>query len=192
MSIKAVTPVAGASSPLHPDHSRWVKEKTLSLEAHHIQIAGGTFRDAETANTRNLERLAARQRLAKPKPAAKVNTAQREVTHADLKAAGVTKKVAKVAKVAAYKCKHCGLCRRCRRELRAATIMRRGKIEPKIGEFSNALVVLVLAHGMRQMYRDRGLEFPFNTLTGAMRDRAFVAAVERICDRSVLAMGAWL
>lgn len=193
MKIESVAPVAAAASPKHADHSRWVKEKTLQLEAAHIQIAGGTFRDAETANAANLERMAARKREAKPKPVKrKVDAAQREVSHADLKAAGITKKVATVKPVAAYPCKHCGLCRRCRRELRAADIMRRGKVEPKIGEFSNALVVLVLAHGLRQMYRDRGVEFPFHKLVGAMRDRAFVAAVERICERSTGAMGAWL
>ena len=49
MKIESVAPVAAAASPKHADHSRWVKEKTLQLEAAHIQIAGGTFRDAETA-----------------------------------------------------------------------------------------------------------------------------------------------
>lgn len=193
MSVKLVLPAATASSPSHPDHARWVKERTLEVEARHAHVIGGTIRDAEDANNRNLIRLDARKRENKPKPVKRpVDAGKREITHSDLKAAGVTKRQARVAKIAAYKCKHCGLCRRCRRELRVAEIMRRHRIgDSAVKDLANSLAVMVLAHGLRKLYRDGSVEFRFNELEGFQRDRALVSATERICEQSSATMGAW-
>jgi hypothetical protein len=68
------------------DRARGIKERTLAMEVKHAQAMGGTFRDAETANMRNLERMEARKRLPK-KIAAAVKPrgfAHREVTKKDL------------------------------------------------------------------------------------------------------------
>jgi hypothetical protein len=193
VSIKLVTPSAGAASPSHPDHARWVKERTLEVEAKHAHVIGGSIRDAEDANARNLIRLEARKRENKPKPVKqRVDAAAREISHDDLKAAGVTKQRARVAKIPAYKCKHCGLCRRCRRELRVAEIMRRNRIgDASVHAYANSLAVMVLAHGLRKLYRDGSVEFRFNELEGIHRNRALVAATELICERSSQTMGAW-
>lgn len=194
MSIKLVTPAAGAASPSHPDHSRWVKERTLEIEARHVHAIGGSIRDAEDANARNLIRLDARKRENKPKPVKRpVDAGRREITHADLKAAGVTKRAAKVTPIAAYKCKHCGLCRRCRREARVAEIMRRNRQgDSTVMALANSLAVMVLAHGLRKLYRDGSVEFRFHELEGFHRSRALIAATELICERSASTMGPWL
>ncbi len=193
MSVKLVTPSAGAASPSHPDHARWVKERTLEVEARHIHVIGGSIRDAEDANARNLIRLDARKRENKPKPVKqRVDAGKREVTHSDLKAAGVTKRRAQVTKIAAYKCKHCGMCRRCKRELRVAEIMRRNRNgDTSVHALANSLAVMVLAHGLRKLYRDGSVEFRFNELEGLQRNRALLAATELICERSSATMGAW-
>jgi hypothetical protein len=193
VSVKLVTPAASAASPSHPDHSRWVKERTLEVEARHAHVIGGSIRDAEDANARNLIRLDARKREDKPKPVKQaVDVGKREITHAQLKEAGVTKRRARVTKIAAYKCKNCGLCRRCKRELRVSEIMRRNRIgDASVSALANSLAVMVLAHGLRKMYRDGSVEFRFNELEGLHRNRALLAATELICERSSATMGAW-
>ncbi len=193
MTVKLVTPAAGAQSPSHADHARWVKERTLEIEARHANAIGGSIRDAETANANNLIRLDARKREDKPKPVKQaVDVAKRDISHADLKEAGVTKRTASVVKIAPYKCKHCGLCRRCKRELRVSEIMRRNRLgDSSVMAYANALAVMVLAHGLRKLYRDGSVEFRFNELEGMPRNRALVAATELVCERSSATMGAW-
>lgn len=193
MSVRLVTPAATASSPSHPDHARWVKERTLEVEARHANVIGGSIRDAEDANARNLIRLDARKRESKPKLVKQaVDVGSREITHADLKEAGVTKRRAQVVKVAPYRCKHCGMCRRCKRELRVSEIMRRNRIgDSSVMAYANSLAVMVLAHGLRKLYRDGSVEFRFNELDGLQRNRALLAATELICERSSATMGAW-
>ncbi len=193
MSVKLITPAATASTPSHPNHARWVKERTLEVEARHTHVIGGSIRDAEDANNRNLIRLDARKRENKPKPVKQaLDVSKREITHADLKEAGVTKRRSSVVKIAAYKCKHCGMCRRCRRELRVSEIMRRNKVgDSSVMALANSLAVMVLAHGMRKLYRDGSVEFRFNVLEGLQRNRALLAATELICERSSATMGAW-
>jgi hypothetical protein len=47
--VKAVTPSAAAASPSHPDHARWVKERTLKQEIEHATLIGGTLRVSPVA-----------------------------------------------------------------------------------------------------------------------------------------------
>jgi hypothetical protein len=44
---------------------------------------------------------------------------------------------------------------------------------------------------MRRRYRDGSVEFRFDELAGFQLDRALIAAVELVCERSALTMGAW-
>lgn len=194
MSVKAVTPSDAAKSPAHPDHSRWVKDITLKREVEHATMTGGSSRDAETANLANLERLDGRKRHAKPqKPKKKVDAAKREVTHADLIAAGVTKKPATIRKVEARACNFCGLCKRCRRELRVSQIMAKAREgDRRAHRLTMELVAVMFAAQRRVDYKDEiGRELPFSRLHGLARDRAATAGVENVCDRSTSFMGEW-
>jgi hypothetical protein len=166
---------------------RAVKERTLALEVRHAEATGGTFRDAETANIRNLERMAARKRDARPRPLA---AKPKPMLRSEL--AGVTRTVAKPKRVTMPRCKFCGLCRRCKRELRVAEILRRHRIgDVAVAPFANSLAIVVLAHNMRRRYRDGSVEFRFDELAGFQLDRALIAAVELVCERSALTMGTW-
>lgn len=194
MSVKANTPSDAAKAPSHPDHSRWVKDITLKRETEHAILNGGTSRDAETINLANLERLDGRKRYAKPKkPKKKADAARREVTHADLIAAGVTKKPATIRKVEARACNFCGLCMRCRRELRVSQIMAKAREGDKRAHaLTMELVAVMFAAQRRVDYKDGlGRELPFSRLRGFERDRAATAGVENACDRSVSFMGEW-
>lgn len=188
MTIEAVTPVDAAASPAHPDHARWVKDRTLAMEAEHAKAIGLSMRDAETANLRNLDRLAARRRLARP-AATRPRAAAREPIAADPR---VTKRVAKPRKMPVLRCGFCGVCKTCKRNLRVGQIMqRRAQQEPLGIQLANALTIMVLAHDLRKVFKDCGAEYPFDRLTGHARNAALVAATERICDRSSVAWGDW-
>lgn len=194
MSVKAVTPSDAAKAPNHPDHARWVKDVTVKREHEHAIMTGGTARDAEKANALSLERLDARKRHAKPqKPKKKVDAAKREVTHADLIAAGVTKKPATIRKVEARACNFCGLCKRCRRELRVSQIMAKAREgDRRAHALTMELVAVMFAAQRRVDYKDAiGRELPFSRLHGLARDRAATAGVENACDRSVSFLGEW-
>jgi hypothetical protein len=62
VKIHAVTPTDAASDPLHPDHDRWVKERTLAMEVAHAQRMGLGLRHAETENAYWLQRAEAKAR----------------------------------------------------------------------------------------------------------------------------------
>ena len=191
MRISAVSPDAAAANPAHPDHARWVKDRTLALESAHAQVLGLSMRDAETANARNLDRLDARQARRPARKPKAVTTARRELTRADLDA-GVTKRTPKARKMPVLRCGFCGVCKTCKRNRRVGEIMqRRAQHEPLAIQLANALTIMVLAHDLRKVFKDCGAEYPFDRLTGHARNAALVAATERICDRSEAAWGAW-
>lgn len=188
MTVEAVTPVDAAASPAHPDHARWVKDRTFAMEADHAKSIGLSMRDAETANLRNLDRLAARRRTARP-AAARTGPPQREPVAVDPR---VTKRVAKPRKMPVLRCGFCGVCKTCKRNLRAGLIMQRKKQQDPLGmQLANALTMMVIAFDMRVIFKDCGAEYPFDRLTGHARNAALVAATERICDRSSVAWGDW-
>lgn len=194
MTIKAVTPSDAARSPNHPDHARWVKEQTLKLEADHAAAVGLSGRDAEVANLANLERMDARKRQDKPKQRKKkVDAAKREVTHADLIKAGVTKKTPEIRKVKPRACGYCGVCVSCRREVRVRLIMGKAREGDTLAtSLCWELAAIVFAKQKRTDYRDYlGREFPFSRLQGADVRKASNRAVDLICDRSVRLLGEW-
>lgn len=189
MTIAAVTPVAAAADPKHPDHARWVKDRTLAMEAEHAKVLGLSARDAETANMRNLDRLASRSSARPARKAKPAQPARPEPARTDPR---VTKRVAKPRKMPVLRCGFCGVCKTCKRNLRVGQIMqRRAQQEPLGIQLANALTIMVLAHDLRKIFKDCGAEYPFDRLTGHARNAALVAATERICDRSSVAWGDW-
>ncbi len=193
MSVTPVRVPDAAASPTHPEHARWVKERTLALEVDHAQSAGGTLRDAETANARNLERLANRRKVALPPPRFKAPEPNyRECTHEELRAAKVRKRPAKIVPVRKHMCGGaCGLCLDCKRLARVALIRDRLPGEPRLAPVVNALAVLAIAFGLRRRFRDAGVEFPFDSQREAVRCRAHDSAVSQILDRTTPILGDW-
>lgn len=194
MTVRAVTPHDGARHPSHPDHARWVKEQTIKREIEHARSTGGTLRDAEAANARSLERLDNRKRIKKPRAKPKKReTAKREVTSADLLAAGVTKKIAPVQAAPASPCNWCGLCRRCKREARLRVIMTKAREgDPLALSLVWELTAMGFAAQKRTDYRDSlNRELPFSRLRGHDRNRAITLGAEWVCERSTPILGAW-
>jgi hypothetical protein len=185
VSIKAVTPAAAASSPSHPEHARWVKEQTLKLEVGHH----ATFREAEIANLRSLERMANRKR--KPKRAKKpAPTPSAE----KLAASGVTVREAPKRKAPAMPpCKLCRQCVWCKRAIRVSMIgVKSRQQDLRARALQDELNAIVLAAAGRRDYRDAlGRELPFSRIKGHDVDKAVTMGIEWVCDRSTTFMGQW-
>lgn len=176
MTIAAVTPPDAASDPAHPDHDRWVKEKTLRMEVEHAQRLGLSLRYAEAENARLLARA---EQKAKEEPVRTVKAPS--TARADRHAArGITRRAPKKQK---RECA-CGTCTPCKRKMRVLAIFQRRTA----GDIA-----------MRTLGDDLFASFlAATTGKGAfvgMRPkdvaRALSAAVDKICDRSVAALGAW-
>lgn len=185
MKITGVTPAPDAASPNHPDHARWVKERTLALEVGQH----ATFREAETANMRALERLARRKaRPRKPKKPAPVPTSEQ------LAASGVT--VREAPKHKPLKMPPCKLCRRCvwcKRAIRVSMIGIKAREQDLVAlSLQNELTAIMFAALGRKDYKDAiGRELPFSRIQGADIDKAVTQGIEWVCDRSVSALGQW-
>lgn len=195
MTVKAVTPAPDASNPAHPDHARWVKEKTLEMEVRHAQTVGGTFRDAETQNNAALIRLEnrrARKRLSrqgrKREIAAQRKIAGREITRKELSDAGVTRRPAspilKPPPIAAVDRPWA---------FRIARIMELGRQgDRRAIQLALEVVAIKMAVSAKRDYKDAvGRELPFSRLRGASVHRAVRAGMEWVCERSIPLLGAW-
>lgn len=189
MKVDAVTPSPAAANPSHPDHARWVKEQTLKIEAAHAQKLGLSGRDAETENTRQLERLANRKRKsAKPKKVHRIDTPEH------LAREGVTQRAAKPRKLAPLPpCKLCRRCVWCKRSLRLSKILRHAReLDMRAVSLANEITAITSAALARNDYKDAiGRELPFSRITGADVDKAVTQGIEWVCDRSVSFMGQW-
>jgi hypothetical protein len=185
VKITAITPIAAASSPSHPDHARWVKDQTLKQEiAHH-----GNLRAAETANMRALERLANRKHKPKKKkkPAPVPSAGQ-------LAAEGVTVRAAPKRKAPPLPpCKLCRQCTWCRRAIRVSMICIKSRQEDlRAQALQNELLAIMFAAVSRKDYKDAiGRELPFSRITGRDVDMAVTQGIEWVCDRSTSFMGQW-
>lgn len=189
MKVTAVTPVAAARNPSHPDHARWVKEQTLAIEARNAAASGRTFRDAETENTRQLTRLAERKQKPKKPKRTRIDT-----TAEQLAKSGVTVKPATPRRLAPMPA--CRLCRRCvwcKRSLRMSQIARRAKEEDvRARALMDEIMAITFAAMSRKDYRDAlNRELPFSRITGHDVDKAVTAGLEWVCDRSTSFMGQW-
>lgn len=189
MKITAVTPGAAASNPSHPDHARWVKEHTLKQEIEQAKAAGGSTRDAETANIRALERLAGRKR--KPKAPKKP---RKDWTPEQLAKEGVTIRPAPKRKAPQMPpCKLCRVCVWCRRAIRVSMIgVKARQQDLKARVLQDELCAIMIAAVARKDYKDAlGRELPFSRITGHDVDKAVTMGIEWVCDRSVTFMGQW-
>jgi hypothetical protein len=189
VKVTAVTPVAAAANPSHPDHARWVKEQTLKQEIKHAQSLGLSVRHAETENMRALERLANRkQRPRKPKKPRK------DVTAEQLAKSGVTVKTAKPRRAPPLPpCKLCRVCVWCKRAIRVSMIgVKARQHDLRALALQNELSAIMMAALGRRDYRDEiGRELPFSRIIGHDVDRAVTQGIEWVCDRSTSFMGQW-
>lgn len=196
MKVTAVTPVAAAANPSHPDHARWVKEQTLAIETRNAQAMGLSFRVAETENTRQLERLAARKRkkIAPKKVPRPIDSPEQ------LAKEGVTIRPApEIKRGKVYPCKACcrgTWCResiRCKRAMRLRVIARLArKQDLRAVSLQEEITAIMVAALRGRDYRDAiGRELPFSRLVGRDVDKAVTAGVEWVCDRSTSFMGQW-
>lgn len=190
MKVTAVTPSAAAANPSHPDHARWVKEQTLAIEARNARAMGRSFRDAETENTRQLERLANRKRK---KPAPK--KLPRPIDNPEqLAKEGVTIRPAPKRKALQMPpCKLCRVCVWCRRAIRVSHIgLRARQDDRRARALQDELNAIMIAAIRRADYRDAlGRELPFSRITGKDVDKAVTQGIEWVCDRSIPFMGQW-
>lgn len=191
MKVQAVTPSDVASHPSHPDHDRWVKEKTLRMEIEHARVLGIPLRIAEAENVRMLERS---ERIAKETPQ---KLTKKRKPHGVLDAQGRTSRqqrnrergvivkpaTPEVKPVKLSPCGRCQKCLACRREQRAMLIIHRRKE-------NRGLDMLALRMFVTALHSKAG-SGKFKGLSKRDTDRAVSADVETICDESVRWLGAW-
>lgn len=185
MKITAVTPVAAAANPAHPDHARWVKEQTLKIEMQGAR----SLRAAEAENTRQLERLAQRKR--KPK---KPKAPRKDWTPELLAKEGVTVRKAPVRKAPPMPpCKLCRQCVWCKRAIRVSMIgVKARQQDLRAQALQDELTAIMIAAMSRKDYRDAlARELPFSRITGRDVDKAVTMGIEWVCDRSAAFMGQW-
>jgi len=175
VTITAVQPPDAASDPKHPDHDRWVKDRTLKMEIEHAQLVGLTLRDAEAENARMLARAEQKAKEA-PTVVAKPSPIAREQRHA---ARGITRKAPKNA--GKPECS-CGLCIPCRRKMRVLAIFR--------GRAAGHPVLFALSEDIKSSFVVRIRDSIAGVRKGAL-DRALAARIDAICDRSIPTMGEW-
>jgi hypothetical protein len=194
--VKSDTPSPAARAPKHPDHARWVRDRTLKMEADYALATGRTYRDAELANQKSLERLSGKARDERPTLSRGPRKPPREGVverHAKRAEQGVTIRPAPVLVAPVSLCKHCGRCKTCKLEVRVLSIQRKGREGDVVGQaLSWELAGAMLAHQARKDFRGgTGVRYEFSQLTPRDRTRAFLAAVASVCDRSVKLLGAW-
>lgn len=175
MTIAAVTPPDAASDPKHPDHDRWVKDRTLKMEIEHAQAAGLTLRHAETENARLLARAEMKAKEA-PAVIAKPSRMAREKRHADR---GITRRAPKPEKKPECAC---GACIPCRRKMRVLALYQ-GRANPGLRKLSDDISAAYLA-----AITSKG---SFSGLRPKDATRALAAKIDSICDASVFLMGGW-
>lgn len=178
-----VTPVSvpdTASDPAHPDHERWVKDRTLKMEIDHAKAVGLSTRDAEAENAKMLERSAhiAAEQSAAPRKKAQPNAGHDE----RLTQRGITKRAVAKEKPPTKRCS-CGRCTGCMRSQRIMLIMQRGKEDDALAVLAKKLMVVSL-----QASAGTG---PFVGLGKKDRERALHSYVDAACDASVTKLGAW-
>jgi hypothetical protein len=176
VTITAVTPPDAASDPVHPDHDRWVKEKTLRMEIEHAQLVGLSLRHAEAENARMLARA---EQRAKEQPAPKAKAPPSEARAQRHAARGITRRAPKKRKAECA----CGLCTPCKRKMRVLAIFQRRASSDAMCALGKDLGVALLA-----LVSGKG---SFAGMRQSDAKRAFNAKIDAICDRSVPLLGGW-
>lgn len=187
MKVAAVTPSEDASNPSHPDHDRWVKEKTLKMEVDHANALGLPLRYAETENLRLLERS---ERIANDKPkglSKKKHAPGTNAGHGERqKKRGVTVRAAKpiVPGMKLSPCGRCGTCVRCKREKRVFAM----SLKAREGDHKFTVILWRLAMYAQQAQDGTG---PFVGTNPADANRMVIRKLEEVCDATVPTMGPW-
>jgi hypothetical protein len=179
VKVSAVNVPDSASDPAHPEHDRWVKERTLKMEIDHARAVGLSLRDAEAENIRLLERT---EQIAKNTPAPAKKQKQNIGHNERLTQRGVTKRAVGREKPESKRCS-CGRCAGCMRAQRIMLIMQRGREDSSIGDLAKKLMLVSLqaSSGTGQ----------FLGLNKRDRERALHVYVDAVCDASARLLGAW-
>lgn len=186
MKVSVVTIPDAASDPAHPDHDRWVKDKTLKMEIDHAQAIGLSARDAEVENLRLLNRA---ERLANDKPQ-KLTKKQPPGTNvgsaARKKKRGVFVREASplVSGAKLSPCGRCGTCLRCKREKRVFAM----SLKAREGDRRFALILWQLAMYAQQAQDGTGR---FAGVNPRDANRMVISKLEEVCDGTIPFMGQW-
>lgn len=183
MTVQAITPSDAAADPAHPDHDRWVKERTLAMEVEHAKRVGLPLRVAEAENLRLLE-LADKKgppaKLTKKQPKKNKGHAARVDGRGVMKRA--PRQLVQGARVSP--CGRCGTCLGCRRERRIQA-MSHAALQ---GELKWVAVIWKLGIYAQMASSCTG---PFSGMTKRDANRILIRRLEDVCDASVPQMGPW-
>lgn len=185
MRVASVTAPESASDPAHPDHDRWVKERTLSMEVEHAKLVGKTFRDAETENNRLLERMEALARGRKPAAPRQRKSRRQRLLERAVEVREALPRPQGLTWLSSSPCGRCGVCRACRREKRILAISHRAtkQRDPWAVKAMWGITLIIL--------RWKGRTGEFRGMGKADADRRITAEAERLCDESARHMGRW-
>lgn len=182
MKVEPVTYTDATASPAHPDHARWVKDKTLAMEIEHAKVMGGSLRNAEDENNRLLARMeqVARGRT-RPRP-----ERPRKPRPERLAERGVTMKTParELTRHELSPCGRCGTCRRCKRE-RRVLLMSQKALE------GDVKLISILWHMSMVAQQAKDGTGKFHGMPARDANRFVIALIERACDDSIASMGAW-
>lgn len=190
MKVDAVSVPDSASDPAHPDHDRWVKERTLKMEIEHAKVLGIPLRVAEQENQRLLERA---ERIASDKPKLTrkkkppgTSAGQRVSRAQRIASRGVTVRHAQplVMGASLSPCGRCGTCRRCKREKRVFAMSQKAKE----GDHKFVVILWQLAMFAQQAQDGTGR---FAGLSPRDANQMVIRRLEDVCDATVPAMGEW-
>jgi hypothetical protein len=187
VKVSAVTVPDAASDSAHPDHDRWVKDRTLAMEAKHAAIQGRTYQQAEQENAFWLARAEARARGAKD-AASKPTPGKRKMRDQRLADRPVAVRPAEPEKVRSLArlspCGRCGICRCCKREKRVLLMTQRAKA----GEMKYVQIMWRLSVDAMHAQTCSG---KFRGMRPGDANRKLMAELEDICDATVIQMGPW-
>lgn len=182
--VVAISAPDAASDPLHPDHDRWVKDRTLKMEVDHQMLIGGTIRAAEVENQRMLNRSEQLAKAAKAKPAKAPPPRKPRDQRLHERAVKISQAMPRASWKETSPCGRCGLCRGCKREKRIFAIGKLVKQEPwAFTEMMRLVLTLNKINAGAGEYRG---------VKPSDAQRKLVHETESICDRSVKFMGRWI
>lgn len=196
--ITAVSIPASASAPNHPDHARWVKDRTMGMEAAHARRMGIPLEAAEKVNAIALERLAAKKREGVKGPKGPSKEEVNEGVQARRAKSGVKVRdgVAYGARKSA--CNWCGRCLNCKREQRTIEILKRAREgDKRMHWYALSMTALMFAFQKRidckvsPTKHARKREVAFSRMKYQQRINAFMSAMAQICDWSEQHLGRW-
>jgi hypothetical protein len=186
VKVAAVSVPDAASAPTHPEHDRWVKERTLAMEVEHAQRMGGTFRDAEVENARMLQRMEALARAEKPAVRPPRRSRRQRMLERAVEVREAMPAAPAFTWLSSSPCGRCGVCRACKREKRILAISQRAIQQRDPWALKSMWSISLM------LLRWKGKTGEFRGLNKVDADRVITAAAEKLCDESVKQMGRWI